>query len=80
MCVAYRPPDTKLCEFSALLKCVDDTLTSLPSPAPTVVLMADFNFGHRTIKWIQSEDGFLVPIVAGHNEEETTCTETCRLG
>ena len=70
VCVAYRRPDTKLAEFAGLLKCLEDTLSVLPTPSPTIVLMGDFNLGHRNVVWRQSEEGFLVPDVAGHHEEE----------
>ena len=79
MCAAYRPPDTKLSEFSSILKSLDNTLSSLPTPAPTVVLMGDFNFGHRAIKWTQIEEGHLVPKVAGYNEKETVRGKQDRL-
>ena len=51
VCVAYRPPDTKHSEFSGLLQCLDDTLSKLPTPAPTVILMGDFNFPHSSVVW-----------------------------
>ena len=70
-CVAYRPPDTRISEFSGLLKCLDDTLSSLPSPAPNIVLMGDFNLPHSAVTWKRSEDGLVIPLVAKHREEET---------
>ena len=79
VCVAYRPPDTKHSEFTGLLNCLDETLSSLPSPAPTVVLMGDFNFSHRSVVWRRSEEGILVPVVAGHREEETAGGKQDRL-
>ena len=44
-----------------------NTLSSLPSTAPTVIVMEDMNFP-RT--WRSSEDGLLVPVVAGHRDDE----------
>ena len=46
VCVAYRPPDTRLGEFAGLLKCLDEMLSALPSPSPNIILMGDFNFPH----------------------------------
>ena len=79
VCVLYRPPDTRLEEFSGVLKCLDTTLSSLPTPAPTVVLMGDMNFPLTCIAWRRSEEGLLVPIVAGHREEETAGGKQDRL-
>ena len=77
VCVMYRPPDTRLEEFSVVLKSLDTTLTSLPTPAPTVVLMGDMNFPLTCITWRRSEEGLLVPIVAGHRENDHTGREDC---
>ena len=71
VCLAYRPPDTRIGEFAGLLKCLDKTLSTLPSPAPNIILMGDFNFPRSAIVWKRSEDGFIVPLVASHREEET---------
>ena len=51
VCVAYRPPNTAIGEFTGLLKCLDDTLSALPAPTPTIVLMGDFNFNSKCIEW-----------------------------
>ena len=59
-----RPPDTRIEEFSGMLKCLDETLSDLPSAAPTVILMGDLNFPKTCITWQYSEEGILVPIVA----------------
>ena len=32
VCVAYRTPDTRINEFNGLLKCLDENLSSIPSP------------------------------------------------
>ena len=41
--VAYRPPDTRYAEFSAMLNVLDTALCALPTPTPTIPLMGDFN-------------------------------------
>ena len=79
VCVMYRPPDTRFEEFSGILQCLDNTLSSIPSPTPTVVLMGDFNFPRTCIIWSRSEEGLLVPIVAGHRENETAGGKQDRL-
>ena len=68
VCVAYRPPDTSISEFTGLLKCLDDTLSALPAPTPNIILMGDFNFNKKCILWNHSEEGLLVPLVANHSE------------
>ena len=79
VCIVYRPPDTRLEEFSGLLQCLDSTLSTLPSPAPTVILMGDLNFPKSCISWRRSEEGLLVPLVAGHRDEETVGGKQDRL-
>ena len=79
VCVLYKPPDTRIEEFSGMLKCLDETLSALPSPAPTVILMGDFNFPKTCITWQYSEEGILVPIVAGHRDGETAGGKQDRL-
>jgi hypothetical protein len=69
VCVAYRPPDTRQSEFGELLKCLETTLSSLPSPTPNIVLMGDFNFPRSVVVWHRSEEGQLVPLVADHGDE-----------
>ena len=71
VCVLYRPPDTRLEEFSGVLQYLDHTLSSLPTPTPTVILMGDMNLPQSCISWRRSEDGLLVSHVAGHRETET---------
>ena len=72
----YRPPDTRLCEFSETLTKLDTCLSSLPSPTPTIALMGDFNFPRQAIVWSrcgdsdESTSGDLVPLVARHREGE----------
>jgi hypothetical protein len=79
VCVAYRPPDTRIDEFSGLLKCLDSTLSILSSPAPTVIMMGDINLPRTCITWQYSEEGLLVPIVAGHRDSETAGGKQDRL-
>ena len=79
VCLAYRPPDTRLSEFKGLLKCLDDTLSSLEAPAPNIILLGDFNLPHTSVTWNRSEDGLIVPTVASHREEETAGGKQDRL-
>ena len=80
VCVLYRPPDTRGEEFACVLKCLDSTLSSLPSPTPNILVMGDFNFPQTCIKWKQcSEEGLLVPLVAGHRDGETSGGKQDRL-
>ena len=75
----YRPPDTRLEEFASLLHCLDSTLSALPSPAPTVIMMGDLNLPKSCISWCRSDEGLLVPIVSGHREDETAGGKQDRL-
>ena len=79
VCLVYRPPDTRCEEFSALLQCLDGAISALPAPSPTVVLLGDMNFPQSCITWKRSEEGLLVPLVAGHREEETAGGKQDRL-
>ena len=79
VCVLYRPPDTRLEEFSDLLKSLDSTLAALPSPAPTVIVMGDLNFPKSCITWRSSDEGLLVPVVGGHRNCETAGGKQDRL-
>ena len=79
VCLMYRPPDTRIEEFHGILECLDNTLSTLPSPSPTVILMGDINLPKTCITWRRSEDGLLVPIVAGHREGETVGGKQDRL-
>ena len=72
VCVCYRPPDTRISEFSEMLQCVDSALSSLPSPTPNIVVMGDMNFPRAAVSWQRSDEGHLFPLVAGHREEETS--------
>jgi hypothetical protein len=66
--VAYRPPDTKMAEFSPILSKLDTVLSELPEPTPNIVLMGDFNFQDKHLSWIRSDDGVLVPVVHDHRQ------------
>ena len=68
--VLYRPPDTRLAEFSPVLTELDKLLTELPTPTANLVMMGDFNFPSNVMKWPRL-DGHLVPSVHGHRTEVT---------
>ena len=70
--VLYRPPDTTSSELRGALSCLDDTLSSLPSPLPSIVICGDLNLRQKHVSWKRSEDGDLVPCVGGHREGETS--------
>ena len=65
--VCYRPPDTTLRDFDTALARLDEVLSDLPVPTPTIALMGDFNF---PAPWAR-EDGALLPQVAGHRQVES---------
>ena len=69
--VAYRPPDTRLSEFTPILDKIDSLLSELPVPTPNIVLMGDFNFQDKNLSWVKSSDGLLIPIVHDHTENTT---------
>ena len=66
----YRPPDTRLSEFTPVLSELDKILSDLPSPEPTIVMMGDMNFPSSVMTWPRV-DGHLVPSVRGHRAELT---------
>ena len=68
--VVYRPPDTRLAEFSPALTELNKLLSELPSPSPSLVLMGDLNFPTSVMQWPRV-DGCLVPQVNGHRGEGT---------
>ena len=72
VCVCYRPPDTRLSEFSDMLQCVDAALSTLPNPTPNIVVIGDMNFPRSSIQWQTSDEGNLFPLVANHRVEETS--------
>ena len=61
--VTYRPPDTKLAEFTPILSQVDKLLCDLSDPVPNIIFLGDFNFQDQNLSWVRSEDGLLVPLV-----------------
>ena len=73
--MVYRPPDTRLNEFNDILTKLDSCLTDLPSPTPTISVMGDFNLPRQSLVWSRCGDegiaGDLLPIVAGHRDDET---------
>ena len=79
VCVVYRPPDSRLEEFAGVLKCLEGVLSDLPSPTPTVLVMGDFNLPKTCISWRRSDEGILVPQVAGHRQGETVGGKQDRL-
>ena len=64
--VLYRPPDTRIAEFSPILSELDKLLCDLKDPMPNIVLLGDFNFQNQNLSWVRSDDGLLVPLVHGH--------------
>ena len=71
VCVVYRPPDTKLSEFREILSFLEETISSLPTPTPNILLMGDFNFNQRSLLWSRDEDDYLVPRVRNYRESVT---------
>ena len=67
--VIYRPPDTRLAEFSPVLAQLDNILCELSDPTPSIVLMGDFNFSKQNMYWIRSDNGHLIPLVHGHRHD-----------
>ena len=68
--VIYRPPDTRLSEFTPVLSKLDAVLSDLGDPTPNIVIMGDFNFPDQHLSWKSSDDGFLVPLVHGHRQAD----------
>ena len=79
VCIVYRPPDTRLEEFAGVLTCLDSTLSALPTPSPTMIFMGDMNLPKSCITWRRSEEGLMVPLVAGHRDKETAGGKQDRL-
>ena len=42
--VIYRPPDTKLSAFNCILDKINNILSTMSTPEPTVIITGDFNF------------------------------------
>ena len=70
-CLVYRPPNTRIEEFSDLLQSLDHTLSQLTAPTPIIILMGDFNLPKSCISRTWSDEGTLVPSVAGHGDGAT---------
>ena len=66
--VVYRPPDTRIAEFTPILSQLDTLLCELQDPTPNIVLMGDLNFQDQNLSWRRSDDGLLVPLVHGHRQ------------
>ena len=80
VCVAYRPPDTRISEFNGLLKSLDETLSSLPAHCTKYCCkVGDFNLPHSAITWQRGEEGLVVPVVGRHREGETAGGKQDRL-
>ena len=77
--VFYRPPDTRLAEFTEALQKLDMILAALPAPTPTVTVMGDLNLPKSAVQWIRGEEGHLVPLVANHRDGETAGGKQDRL-
>ena len=54
VCVCYRPPDTTLIEFKAMLDALSSALSTLPAPTPNIMVMGDFNFPRTAMTWTRS--------------------------
>ena len=67
--VFYRPPDTRMAEFTEALQKLDKILSDLPTPTPIMAIMGDFNFTRQTVTWSRGDEGHLVPIVASHRRD-----------
>ena len=67
-----RPPDTTVSELKGALDCLDETLSGIEAPLPTIVLCGDLNLGSNAVSWILSDDGDLVPIIANHRDGDTS--------
>ena len=77
--VFYRPPDTRMAEFTEALQKLDKILSDLPTPTPIMAVMGDFNFTRQTVTWSRGDEGHLVPIVSSHRDGETVGGKQDRL-
>ena len=71
----------QLGEFSEILSKLDDVMSELPTPTPTVTLIGDFNFPKHAINWSRCDGSHsdLVPIVSNHRDGETVGGKQDRL-
>ena len=69
--VVYRPPDTRISEFSPLLSELENSLNNFSGPKFSVLMVGDFNFPECVMSWVQIDEG-MVPHVHNHysNEKE----------
>ena len=65
--LVYRPPDTRLAEFTPILNEIEVVMSSLSLPSPIMVLCGDFNFPSSVMTWPKVE-GHIVPSVHSHRE------------
>ena len=83
--IIYRPPDTRINEFSEIIEKLDACLSNLPTPTPTVCVMGDFNFPKQSLAWSRASDdngeplGDIIPVVASHRDVETAGGKQDRL-
>ena len=57
--VVYRPPDTKLKHFEDMMEKIENLLSKMNKPEPTVIITGDFNFPF--IEWKRNELGACTP-------------------
>ena len=83
--VIYRPPDTRMDEFSELLEKLDSCLSALPAPTPSITVMGDLNFTKQVLTLSRgegeddSDSSDLVPIVSNHRDAVTAGGKQDRL-
>ena len=63
--VVYRPPDTRISEFSPLLSELENSLNNFSGPKFSVLMVGDFNFPECVMSWVQIDEG-MVPHVHNH--------------
>ena len=69
MAVVYRPPDTRISEFTPVLTEIENCLSKLSTPVPTVLMLGDLNLPSSVMSWIPIE-GQVVPHVLNHRVTE----------
>ena len=76
--VAYRPPKTNGEDFNHILNKIEDILSNMTKPEPTVILTGDFNFPF--VKWkVNSYNGCISEIETNNNESKDEKTQFMRL-